>query len=990
MHAPTPRTHLLAILVCVLIAAPASADLITVNTTTDEDDGVGDGCSLREAVYLANQSDGITGYNQCTRQSSPENEIQLPAGTYELVIPGDGDATVGDLDVDRAMRIFGETGIPGDVVIRAGTGFDDRAFYGNAALTLEAVTVEGFGNTLEDGGVILTSNDLTVHTSVLRDNLAYRGGALYAAGNDSTSLTVYDSTLTGNRTRMASGGASATGGGIHVSRGVVDLRNSTLVNNHARNHGGGVFVGDQLMETRLDNVTLAGNSAGLQGGGLYAEDGAVMTVRSSILGDNHAGEGADDCRANSTVSEINASIASAFNLVTSPSGCEALTSLYAVTGERPRLAPLGLYDGNTPTRPPMAASSAIENGGCVGTDSSTVDYDQRGESRSGNCDIGAVERQRPALVVDSRQDAPDATLDGSCATGSGECTLRAALDEANHVPGLDEIVLADGTHTLSRSGADEDTNASGDLDVTDSLILSGSGAPDTAVDADGQDRVLDVPAHTVGTVSLLDLTLTGGSVDGNGAGLRAGLPGGGHLQINLQRLRITGNAANASSAGNSGGGAYLRYVDVRMVESLIDANTAIRKGGGVHIGDEVALELRDSIVTGNEANYLGGGVAVESGSSAVLGEHITVADNAGSSGEQLHVHLASTIQLHNSIVSGSANNCDTSSGGSIVSLGYNSVSGSGCGVGTSGDFQNTDPELGPLSSDGTPLPVREPAATSDILDYGTCEDAAGRPLPALSFGAVRAQDTATGVPSTTLTDEYGCDIGAVERQQLRAQAGSASPGDNTVNAGSTEVAVLQLTLTNEASEDFGAGSSLTLAASGTGDDGADVTTVRLYRDVNSDGRVDSGDIPLDTGTYDADDGTVTLDYSGAGASPLAAGTSADFLVAYDFSTSLTAADTVRSLLGGTMAAWAVLGLAGFSGGWRRRTIGAAAAASLLLMVAACGGGGGGGSGDGGGNGTQSSTYTVTLDGLSSTGASTGYVTQSWPPALQAATVTVTQ
>ena len=64
------------------------------------------------------------------------------------------------------------------------------------------------------------------------------------------------------------------------------------------------------------------------------------------------------------------------------------------------------------------------------------------------------------FVVDSAADDADLGPDGVCATAFGECTLRAAIEEANDVPnepsGPDEIHFAipgSGVHTISPVGA---------------------------------------------------------------------------------------------------------------------------------------------------------------------------------------------------------------------------------------------------------------------------------------------------------------------------------------------------------------------------------------------------------------------------------------------------------------------------------------------------------------------------------------------------------
>src|SRR5262245_14179766 len=79
-----------------------------------------------------------------------------------------------------------------------------------------------------------------------------------------------------------------------------------------------------------------------------------------------------------------------------------------------------------------------------------------------------------SFVVNSTVDAPDAAPgDNQCQTAvAGQCTLRAAIQEANATPQLDQITLAPVTlYQLTIAGADEDAAATGDLDVTHPLIL---------------------------------------------------------------------------------------------------------------------------------------------------------------------------------------------------------------------------------------------------------------------------------------------------------------------------------------------------------------------------------------------------------------------------------------------------------------------------------------------------------------------------------------
>src|SRR5439155_26666818 len=80
-----------------------------------------------------------------------------------------------------------------------------------------------------------------------------------------------------------------------------------------------------------------------------------------------------------------------------------------------------------------------------------------------------------SFTVNSTIDAVDANPgDGICDDGGGRCTLRAAIMEANALPGADTIVLPSGTYRLSIPGAGEDLGSTGDLDITDDLRVDGT------------------------------------------------------------------------------------------------------------------------------------------------------------------------------------------------------------------------------------------------------------------------------------------------------------------------------------------------------------------------------------------------------------------------------------------------------------------------------------------------------------------------------------
>jgi CSLREA domain-containing protein len=98
------------------------------------------------------------------------------------------------------------------------------------------------------------------------------------------------------------------------------------------------------------------------------------------------------------------------------------------------------------------------------------------------------------FTVNSTADAVDANPgDGLCETRTpGECTLRAAVQETNVLPGEDTITIPAGTYYLSIAGAWEDNAATGDLDITDDLVVTGAGMGVTLIDGNELDRIFDI------------------------------------------------------------------------------------------------------------------------------------------------------------------------------------------------------------------------------------------------------------------------------------------------------------------------------------------------------------------------------------------------------------------------------------------------------------------------------------------------------------------
>src|ERR687895_668259 len=87
------------------------------------------------------------------------------------------------------------------------------------------------------------------------------------------------------------------------------------------------------------------------------------------------------------------------------------------------------------------------------------------------------------IAVNDTADRPDRSIgNGVCATAANTCTLRAAIQESNALLGQDTITLPPGTYELENPSVNEDSQTTGDHDITDSVTIVGAGAGATIVD----------------------------------------------------------------------------------------------------------------------------------------------------------------------------------------------------------------------------------------------------------------------------------------------------------------------------------------------------------------------------------------------------------------------------------------------------------------------------------------------------------------------------
>ncbi len=256
--------------------------------------------------------------------------------------------------------------------------------------TLDHVRI--VGNT-GDGGIGLSLGSITVRNSTVTGNSGRDGGGI--SNTTGGTFTVVNSTISNNTASGSGGGLWNEADNFERLTTRLTLTNSTVSGNSAGSGGG---VANSLLESSfvvVTNSTIASNSARDGGGGVRQEGSSgdfarSITLRNTLVALNASPAGPD---------VLGPSVTATFSLIGDGAGSELTNSDGNQVGNvspngspiDPRLGPLADNGGPTATRALLAGSPAIDAASahdCPATD-------QRGVSRpqGAGCDIGSYERK---------------------------------------------------------------------------------------------------------------------------------------------------------------------------------------------------------------------------------------------------------------------------------------------------------------------------------------------------------------------------------------------------------------------------------------------------------------------------------------------------------------------------------------------------------------------------------------------------------------------
>ncbi|MBN1209003.1 MAG: CSLREA domain-containing protein [Myxococcaceae bacterium] len=781
------------VLLAGMVLLPGQAVAATFAVTSSGDtgdtspgDGVcaatGGGCTLRAAIGEANALPGSDLIN-LPAMTIPLGSELLINSQMTLVGAGAGSTVIDGSGRSRVFQVDGAQVEFRALQVRGGFAQGGGGFLVQGASVVEindARIAQNTGFTGGGGMWVGAGARVTVQRTAIESNTAT--GAFGGGINNSGTLLLHESLVAGNSSNRA-------GAIRNNSAGVLVLRNTTVSGNIADSPRAGTGGINNVGFAVLDNVTITGNRgigtdpASFLGGGVQSFASATLVVRNSIIAGNDGRGGPNDCAGP-------ISFTSTHVLLGDANGCQLPPVIEPfLIGVNPQLGPLANNGGPTRTHLPASTSPVKDAGNPSPTGGSISDScpatDQRGVTRL-LCDLGAVEIEVPVptqIVVDTTDDQVDALPgDATCATAFGACSLRAAVQEANRLPGHQEIIVPAGAYgLLIPPTSDEETGldpaAGGDLDLRDNVTVAGVNRATVSVNGNGHSRIFDV-AHEV-TATVRGMTLRNGNDAGGGA-IRAF-----SASLTLRDAIVEGN-----ESAWIGGGIMVEGFD----SSLSAHNVIIRNnrapffgghGGGIHATGQLTLDI--CTITGNQASGQGGGV--DGGDVTVA--RSTIASNRAPFGSGGGI-MAVRLDLRESTVSG--NTSSAPGGGVFASTGTivnstisgNTSSDSGGGVSTNGSLSLLHATIANNRATGGGTGLLRFGSGSSLSVWNTIlanpsgPECAG--LPPASQGNNIASDTSCNLRASGDRQSTNARLGSLRNNGGRSLTHLPAAGSPAINA----------------------------------------------------------------------------------------------------------------------------------------------------------------------------------------------------------------
>ena len=541
-----------------------------VTTTVDEDGANGAACSLREAIKAANTDQAWGG---CL-PGHGDDTINLPADTYKLT---------------RNIQL----NITSNLTLK-GAGESRTVIDGNAGARVLHIA---------------SGNTVTIDSLTIRNGKANTGGGIY---NDQSTLTVQNSTISGNT-------ATYVGGGIYNLYGTLTVDDSTISGNTATDDGGGIYIGYSGNLT-VDGSTIRGNTADGNGGGICNQGHTWTVDDSTIRGNTAKGSGGG--------------IYSSVNLTVDASTISDNTATYNGGG----ICVLGTL---TVQNSSVINGNEANAGGGIsrhGRGSMTIDQSTISDNTAKNNGGGIYNGPHGTVTVDR------STLSGNTATNGGGIHNKGTLMVQN------SSTVSGNTATDNGGGI---YNAYQGTLTVDASTISGNTADDKGGGIyQNSSNTLTVDASTIsgntanygGGIYQYKGTLTvdASTISGN----TASNSGGGIYQNSSNTLTVDASTISGNTATN-GGGIYHSRGTLRVKNSsTIRDNTATNDGGGIYNNNTLIVDA--STISGNTADDQGGGIY---NNKTLIVDASTISGNTATDGGGIYRFGGGTVTVDASTIS---------------------------------------------------------------------------------------------------------------------------------------------------------------------------------------------------------------------------------------------------------------------------------------------------------------------------------------------------